>query len=112
VVLDRSPLDLLLPGARDDSLGGRITARVLATLAPEADLVVVLDAPGDVMFARKGEHSAEVLEERRQGYLALAGGLPASLVVDATLPPAEVARRVLARIWDRVADREPSGTRR
>lgn len=110
VVLDRSPLDLRLPGARDDSLGGRITERVLTALAPEPDVVVVLDAPGTVMFARKGEHSAELLEERRQGYLALAAELPAALVVDATLPPAEVARRALVRTWQRVAGREPAGS--
>jgi thymidylate kinase len=112
VVLDRSQLDVRLPGAHDGSLGGRITERVLTTLAPEPDLVVVLDAPGEVMFERKGEHSAEVLEQRRQGYLALAAELPASLVVDATLPPGEVASRVLSRIWDRFAARERAGARR
>jgi thymidylate kinase len=68
-------------------------------VCPPPDVVVVLDAPGEVMFARKGEHSVEILEERRQRYLDMAGRLPQSVVVDATQPPEQVARVVTQRLW-------------
>src|SRR3712207_8707740 len=45
---------------------------VLAHVYPKPDLVVYLDAPPEVMLARKGEGSVEALARRRGEYLALA----------------------------------------
>jgi thymidylate kinase len=74
-------------------------------LNPHPDLVVLLDAPGAVMFARKGEHSAEVLEGRRQGYLALAARFPHSVVLDASRPADQVRTAALTAIWRRYGGR-------
>ncbi|MGZ8750002.1 MAG: hypothetical protein ACXWYP_03890, partial [Pseudonocardia sp.] len=71
---------------------------VLAHLAPRPDLVLVLDLPGDVAFARKGESTPEGLEAVRQGFLALVPGLNAE-VVDAAAAPEQVRADVVARIW-------------
>lgn len=101
VLLDRFAQDTLLPGSAAPGTAGRILSSLALRLNPQPDLVLVLDAPGAVMFARKGEHSAEVLEERRQGYLALAARFPHSVVLDASRPAAEVRSAALAAVWRR-----------
>lgn len=101
VLLDRIAYDTQLPGSVDNSVGGRITAAVAHRLGPRPDLLMVLDAPGEVMFARKGEHSVEVLERWRQAYLALAERLPMSVVLDATSPQSVVVNRGTDLVWRR-----------
>jgi thymidylate kinase len=105
VLLDRFAQDVLLPGSAAPGTGGRILSALALRLNPRPDLVLVLDAPGAVMFARKGEHSAEVLEERRQGYLALSARFPHSVVLDASRSAAEVRAAALAAVWQRYGGR-------
>lgn len=59
---------------------------MLQHLYPKPDLVVCLDAPASVLFARKPESSPEWLENRRQQYLRLSDVVPALVVVDADRP--------------------------
>src|SRR4051812_28485313 len=84
LLLDRLPADLVGDGAGRHSR--RSAERVVAALARHVapDALIVLDAPGDVMFRRKGEHSAEALEERRRHYAAVAARMPRAAVLDAT----------------------------
>jgi thymidylate kinase len=105
VVLDRFTQDALLPGGTDTSRGGRLNLRLAMALDPRPQLVLLLDAPGEVMFARKGEHSPELLEERRQAYLELVARFPESVVLDATRPEVEVARAALAAVWRTIDER-------
>jgi thymidylate kinase len=63
VLCDRHPLEAL---ALEPDGGGLRGA--LGRLVPWPDAIVVLDAPGDVLFARKGEHSPERLEQWRRAY--------------------------------------------
>lgn len=53
---------------------------------PKPDLMICLDAPGEVLFARKHEFSAAWLEERRNQYLGLADVVKDFVVVDANRP--------------------------
>jgi thymidylate kinase len=68
---------------------------------------VVLDAPGAVLFARKGEHSPGLLETWRQGYLDLERADLATdvHVVDATRPPEAVVAEVSRLVWRQLARR-------
>jgi len=72
----------------------------LEHLYPQPDLVIFLDAPGAVLFARKGELTVEELERRRQGFLRRGRGLKNFVCVDATraldVVYAEVAALVLS----------------
>lgn len=81
---------------------GSVTARMhrllLRRLYPKPDLVICLDAPGEVLFARKQEASAEWLEKRRGQYLQLAHEVPHFLVVDAGRPLEAVTREVVTAI--------------
>jgi len=65
---------------------------------PKPDLVICLDAPGEVLFARKPEATADWLEQRRRQYLGLADVVPAFAVVDADRPLQAVFTDVVATI--------------
>jgi len=98
VVFDRYTYDALLPITGSWRALKRPYFWVLAHLAPRPDLVLVLDLPGHVAFARKGEFTPEGLEAVRQGFLALVPRLNAE-VVDAAVAPEQVRADVVARIW-------------
>jgi thymidylate kinase len=96
-------------GAHDRSIEQRIHGLLLSRL-PKPDLVVYLDAPGEVLKARKGEGTVEALEQRRVEYRAIASIVPRFVEVDATGPVDAVVRAVADSILDAV-DRDP-GRRR
>lgn len=72
----------------------------LRRLYPKPDLVLCLDAPAEVLFARKGEGTVDLLERRRQEYLQLRNVVEHFAVVDATQPEDEVFRQVMDLIQD------------
>ena len=98
VVFDRYTYDSLLPTGRPISRLGRLRRGLLGHACPGPDLVVVLDAPAEVLFARKGEHDLELLDLHRRGLLELAERLPNGLVVDAGQDAEAVAADVIAAI--------------
>ena len=79
-------------------LASRLHGANLRRLYPRPDLVVVLDAPAEVLHARKGEGTVESIEARRQEYLAQADQFRAFAVVDARRPTDEVVDEVRDRI--------------
>lgn len=83
-------LDTGLPAARRSTLHGF----VLQHLYPKPDLVICLDAPAEVLYARKQEASVEWLDRRRCQYLELATVVPHFRVVDADRPLDSVAADV------------------
>jgi glycosyltransferase involved in cell wall biosynthesis/thymidylate kinase len=68
----------------------RIHGFLLRRAYPRPHLVVVLDAPAETLFERKGEGTVEWLEGRRHEYLRLRGLAPCSAVIDAGRPLDEV----------------------
>jgi thymidylate kinase len=84
------------------SRASRAHGWMLRTLYPRPDLVVVLDAPAEVLLRRKGEDTLESLERRRQEYLALRDVLPDVVVVDATTPLDAVVSTVTDAVTDRL----------
>jgi thymidylate kinase len=107
VLLDRHPLDALAVRPRRSRWGARWERLLAVHLTPHPDAVVVLDAPGAVLFARKGEHSPGLLETWRQGYLDLErADLDTDVhVVDATRPPEAVVAEVSRLVWRQLARR-------
>jgi len=71
----------------------------LTHLYPRPDLVVYLDAPAEVLFARKGEKDIENLERRRQAFAQLMRRNPNCVVVDGTQPLSKVYEDVAAHIF-------------
>lgn len=76
----------------------RVHGMMLMRWYPRPQLVIFLDAPAEVLFARKGEGSIELLERRRQDYLALSDVLSDFIIMDATLPLDKVVENVVGVI--------------
>jgi thymidylate kinase len=76
------------------TVADRVHGFVLHRLMPKPRLVIFLDAPGDVLYARKGEADPEWLDERRAQYLELEQVVPNFVRVDATRPVDEVVATV------------------
>ena len=83
---------------RAEPLDRRIHRWCLHQLYPQPNLVIFLDAPGALLFARKGESTVEELERRRQGFLQLGKRIRGFVRVDATKPLPEVYAEVAEHI--------------
>jgi thymidylate kinase len=89
--------DVANPG-QEKPWNRRLHGFMLAKVYPKPDLTIYLDAPAEVLFARKGEGTIETLESRRQSYLGMGAVLRNFEVVDVNRPVDEVARDVAALI--------------
>lgn len=67
-------------------LSRRLHGLFISRVLPRPDLLVFLDVPADVLFARKGEGTVELLDEMRDGYRRLASAGPAFVTLDADRP--------------------------
>ena len=99
VVFDRYVYDAEVPTPYKLGPMGRLARWIDGRTCPGPDLVIILDAPGSVMHARKGEYTAEILEEWRQKFLSVRARVPSAEVVDTTQPPAAVEADATAHIW-------------
>ena len=105
VVFDRYTYDALLPPRQAPTAARRARRWILAHACPAPDLVLVLDAPGEVLHARKPEHPQAVLEAQRDYYRRLGERLDRAIVVDAARESDEVRREVESVIWRALAAR-------
>ncbi|MGE3315795.1 MAG: hypothetical protein AB7O26_11835 [Planctomycetaceae bacterium] len=99
VLFDRYNYDAMLNAGKNEGVLRRVRRWMLAHSCPHADMVFMLDAPGESLYERKQEHSVEILEEQRLAYRALSQKLPQMVIVDATKDINEVRREVLSGIW-------------
>jgi thymidylate kinase len=105
VVFDRYIYDAAVPPAHRLSPLGRVGRWLDGHSCPPPDLVLILDAPGEVMYRRKGAYDAHVLEQWRAGFRALERRLPHVAVLDTSKPSDEVCADATAHIWARYAAR-------
>ncbi len=103
VVYDRHfkfDFELERGGASAEKL--RVTDKIhrwcLAKFYPQPDVVFYLDAPAEVLFARKGEATVEYLEARRQAFLRQGQVTRNFIRVDATQTADEVYNEVVAHL--------------
>jgi len=88
-----------LSGA-ERTLSRRLHGWLLKHAYPKPDLVIYLDAPAEVLFARKGERTSASLTRRREDYLSLKAVAPHFHVVSATQPLDDVIDEVGGLIRD------------
>ena len=81
----------------------RLHGALLRRFYPRPDMVIYLDAPAEVLHARKREQSVETLEQRRREYLSLSSIIPDFRIVDATQSQEDVATEITAMIRARAA---------
>ena len=108
VILDRYTLDADLP-SDDLDLKGRISARLVRRTNADPELMILLDAPAELMYARKGEHGVAELQLRRTAYLAMVERFPQMVVIDAEQSRDEVRRQATELIWKQWLQSDASG---
>jgi thymidylate kinase len=74
-------------------------------LLPKPDLVVLLDAPPELLHNRKQELPLPELQRQRLAFQQLVQALPHAAVIDASRPPEEVARNIARAVLERSAQR-------
>lgn len=84
-------------------LAARVHGTLLRRFYPRPDMVVCLDAPAEILHARKREQSVETLDQRRREYLSLSGLAPEFVVVDATRPLEDVTTEITDLVRARAA---------
>jgi thymidylate kinase len=99
---DYHAADVLAPRR---TLVRRLHGLMLTRLYPVPDLVIFLDAPAEVLFARKHEGSVTSLERRRAEYRRFISTLDNVATVDATQPLDGVIAQVAEMIRDHGAKR-------
>ena len=90
IIFDRYYADLLVDPKRYRYGGPMALARAAGQLVPKPDLVILLDAPAEVLQSRKQEVPFTETVRQRQAYLQLVEGLPNGYVVDAARPLQDV----------------------
>jgi len=112
VIFDRYYHDIVADPLRYRYGAPLVWARLLGGIVPRSDLIFVLDAPPEVIQARKQEVSFSESTRQRTAYLDLARQLPAAHVIDATQSldqvVADVAQIILVRLESRLAMRRES----
>lgn len=99
-----------IAGGKGIPLANRVHGLMLKYLYPRPDMVIMLDAPPEVLFERKGEGTIELLERRRQEYLQFGEIMNNFHVVDATQPLNDVVSDVSSIIQDFHARHKKSST--
>lgn len=104
VVFDRYFDDLWIDHARHRYGGSARLARTVGAIVPSPDLTFVLEAPGGVVAARKGEISADAADDLRSRYRALVD-LRGARIVDADRPVVAVVGDVTRLILEFLSSR-------
>jgi thymidylate kinase len=103
VLCDRHPIEVLAVRPERTPAGAAFEGFAARRLLPWPDAIVVLDAPGATLHARKGEHDVAVLERWRRGYAEAFGGRADT--VSTTGSEEEARRAVSAAVWRALAAR-------
>jgi thymidylate kinase len=109
VIFDRYIYDLLVDSKRVRYGGPKWLLSLAARVIPRPELVILLDAPAEVLWTRKQEVAFEEVIRQRKDYLQLATRLPSTIVIDAAKPLPEVlhdvAEALIAHFSQRTAAR-------
>jgi thymidylate kinase len=82
----------------EEPLAKRLHRWFIACFYPRPDLVVLLDAPSEVVYARKGEFNLEILERRRKILREQAARCPNAVLVNTNRPLERVYEEVAAHV--------------
>ncbi|MBI3669127.1 MAG: hypothetical protein HY237_05030 [Acidobacteria bacterium] len=105
VLFDRYYHDMLVDPKRYRYGGPHWLARALRSFIPAPDLVMILDAPENVIRSRKREVAPEEVTRQRHEYLQLAMEWPCVRVLDASHPAREVGAEAARVVLDHLQRR-------
>lgn len=117
IIFDRYIHDLQVDRTRYRDGGPRFWARWTASIAPQPDLWILLDAPPEVLWQRKPELPIEESARQRAAYRRLMSGRANAEIIDANRPASVVIAGICAQVflrleartarWYRLPQREP-----
>jgi len=99
VVFDRYIYDYVAPPPYPLNWLQRAYRWIDGHSCPGPDLVLILNAPGEIMYQRKGEYNPEMLDDWRRHFLSLQSRIQQCELVDTIRPLREVRIDVTDRIW-------------
>jgi thymidylate kinase len=105
VIFDRYSYDGLAPPPRRRHWLRRLSSWCKVHACPAPDAVILLDVPGSVMYARKGDLDPDTLEFQRQRFLSLRQRIPRLQIVDGTIDANPLRIDVTDRLWRLYASR-------
>jgi thymidylate kinase len=105
VLYDRHFVDILVDPTRYRYGGPMWLMRLIWQMTPKPDLILLLDAPAEVLQARKQEVPLAVTARQRNAYSVLVRGLTNGRIVDAARPFEAVANDAMQVILDGLAAR-------
>ena len=105
VVFHRSLVDALVDARRYRYGGPRWLLEAVVRRLPAPDLVLVLDAPAEVVQSRKQEVPFEETARQRGDYRALAASLANGHVLDAAQPSPDVCRSMTRLVVNLMSER-------
>jgi thymidylate kinase len=97
VLVERHHYDFFVDSRRYRLRSPGAVARFAFRCQPAPDLVFLLDAPAEVLHARKPELSLEETHRQREAYLKLVCRLRQGRVIDATQPQSVVVQEMLQK---------------
>ncbi len=106
VLMDRYHYDFAVDPRRYRLQVSPTTVTWLFRLLPSPDLVFVLDAPAEVLRARKQEVTPEETRRQREAFRALATRLPNARLVDCSQPVEAVVRVLTGHALAYLAERQ------
>jgi thymidylate kinase len=99
VLCDRHPIEALAVRPPRTRVGAAAERFLVERLIPKPDAMVILDAPGEILFRRKPEHPVEVLERWRTSYAEVFR--PRGAVTISTVGPKRAALdRASEVVWE------------
>lgn len=105
LVHDRYMTEIVVDPRRFRFGGPRWLGGLFGRLTPPLDLVILLDAPPEVLQARKQEVPFEETKRQREAYRALVRQMPNGRIVNADRPVEQVIEDVKRAILQCLADR-------
>ena len=104
-LFDRCFYDLLVDSKRIRYGGPPGLLKMAARFCPGPDLVILLDAPPEVLWARKREVPFDEVVRQRAAYLEMANTLPTAVIVNAAQPAEKVIHDAIEAILDHLGRR-------
>jgi len=105
ILYDRHFFDILVDPVRYRYAGPRWLLHAVKTLTPDPDVILLLDAPAEVLHKRKPELEMQERYRQRNAYLELVETLPQSVVLDATMRADAVLECARETVIDTLAAR-------
>ena len=105
VIFDRYFYDILVDPQRVLYGGPRWLPRLLSHFIPRQEIVILLNAPPEVLWSRKQEVPYEEVVRQQREFLELARSIPGAVAIDASCSLQQVRRQVQRAIIEHFSRR-------